>query len=287
MAENESTRRGYLTEDFRLFHLRSPMTSPIEFHYHSFHKIMLLLSGEASYAIEGCRYALEPGDLVLVSAFSLHRPEVTVGAPYERFVLYISPEFLREAGSVGCDLETCFRWAKEDFSFVFRSPRQAQGLQTMLSQLEHSLVQDGFGQDLLCRCQFLEFLITLTRFLSDCRLEQVSTPRQSEKISAVLQYLNLHLTEPLSIDTLAEHFYLSKSHLMHKFKAETGCTIHSYILEKRLILTMERVSQGMSLRKASESCGFGDYSTFSRAYKKRFGQSPTVSPGNVPFQILD
>lgn len=287
MVENESTRRGYLTEDFRLFHLKEPIKAPIEFHYHSFHKIMLLLSGECSYAIEGRRYALEPGDLVLVSAFSLHKPEVTVGAPYERFVLYISPEFLREAGSANCDLEASFRWAKEDFSFVLRSPRQVQGLSVMLAQLERSLAQEGYGRELLCRCQFLEFLISLTRSLSDRRLEQVSTPRQSEKISAILQYLNLHLTEPISIDALAEQFYLSSSHLMHKFKAETGCTIHNYLLEKRLILTMERVSQGMSLREASESCGFGDYSTFSRAYKKRFGQSPTARGGDVPFQILD
>lgn len=287
MAEGENTRRGYLTEDFRLFHLREPMNSPMEFHYHSFHKIMLLLSGRGSYAIEGRRYALEPGDLVLVSAFSLHRPEFSVGAPYERFVLYISPEFLRGAGEIGCDLETPFRWAREDFSFVLRATRQVQRLSAMLTQLELSLAQEGFGQSILCRCQFLEFLITLTRSLSDRRLEQVSTPRQGEKISAVLQYLNLHLTEPISIDALAEQFYLSSSHLMHKFKAETGYTIHNYLLEKRLILTMERVSQGMSLRKASESCGFGDYSTFSRAYKKRFGQSPTASPGDISFQVLD
>lgn len=286
MAEEENTRRGYLAEDFRLFHLRDPMTKPIEFHYHNFHKIMLLLSGQASYAIEGRRYDLEPGDLVLVSAFSLHRPEVPVGAPYERFVLYISPDFLRRSGGSDCDLETCFRWAREDFSFVFRSPRQGPRLQAMLEQLEHSLARENFGQTVFCGCKFLEFLITLTRSLSKHRLEQVSAPHQSEKIGAVLQYLNLHLTEPVSIDDLAERFYLSKSHMMHKFKAETGCTIHSYLLEKRLVLTMERVSQGMSLTQASESCGFGDYSTFSRAFKKRFGHSPTAA-GDGSFQIMD
>ena len=61
MPEEPQQRRGYLTEDFRLFHLKDPQMRPVEFHYHTFHKIMVLLSGQVTYAIEGKSYAMDPG----------------------------------------------------------------------------------------------------------------------------------------------------------------------------------------------------------------------------------
>ena len=66
--------RGYLREPFRLFHLADGRRERIEYHYHTFHKIIILLAGKASYAIEGERYDLSPGDFVLVGRGSIHRP---------------------------------------------------------------------------------------------------------------------------------------------------------------------------------------------------------------------
>lgn len=112
-----------------------------------------------------------------------------------------------------------------------------------------------------------------------------------EKIVAILKYLNLHLTEPQSVDRLSRQFYISKYHMMRRFKAETGYTIHGYLTEKRLFLAREKIAAGEPLRQVSEGCGFGDYSSFSRAYKKRFGVSPNVplppEAGGMPAAPLD
>ena len=55
-------KRGYLKEDFRLFHLADNNLGPMDYHYHTFHKIIILLAGRTGYAIEGERYTLQPGD---------------------------------------------------------------------------------------------------------------------------------------------------------------------------------------------------------------------------------
>ena len=91
------------------------------------------------------------------------------------------------------------------------------------------------------------------------------------------------------MDRLARQFYISKFYLMRRFKEETGYTIHGYVTEKRLILAREKIASGLSLSQVAEDCGFGDYSSFSRAYKKRFGVSPTGTiPGSaVPEKPLD
>ena len=87
-------KRGYLNEPFRLFHLADDRHEEIAYHYHSFHKIIMLLAGRAGYAIEGERYDLSPGDFVLVGRGSIHRPEVAEDAFYERMILYITPQYL-------------------------------------------------------------------------------------------------------------------------------------------------------------------------------------------------
>jgi AraC-like DNA-binding protein len=67
---------------------------------------------------------------------------------------------------------------------------------------------------------------------------------------------------------------MSKYHLMHKFKSQTGYTIHSYILQKRLMMANTLIKSGRSITEACTECGFGDYSSFVRAFKKMYGQSP-------------
>ena len=265
-------RRGYLNEDFRLFHLADNKTAAIGYHYHNFHKIILLLSGKASYAIEGERYALTPGDYVLVGRGSIHRPEVEPGAFYERMILYISPEYLEGLSNDKCDLAACFHRAQADFHYVYHAAADAP-VRLLLLQLERAWRQEAFGAEILRQALFMQLMVALNRATESQRF--IHPAAGDGKIVALLQYLNLHLTESLSIDDLAAHFYISKYYMMRRFKEETGYTIHNYITEKRLLLAQQHLQRGATLSDACYLSGYQDYSTFSRAYKKRFGQVPS------------
>ena len=266
-------KRGYLNEDFRLFHLADNNLGPMDYHYHTFHKIIILLAGRTGYAIEGERYALQPGDFVLVGRGSIHRPEVERGTFYERMILYISPEYLARYRTADCDLEACFRRAQSDFHYVYRSGSGDQ-IKPLLQALEKALNEKEFGADLLSRAVFLQLMIEINR--TTARKRYITASAGDSKIVSILQYLNLHLTEPLSIDELASRFYISKYHMMRRFKEETGYTIHSYIAEKRLLLARQLLSTGQPVTEVCYQDGYQDYSTFSRAYRKRFGASPSA-----------
>ena len=77
------------------------------------------------------------------------------------------------------------------------------------------------------------------------------------------------------LDELANLFYISKYHMMRRFRAETGYTIHAYLTGKRLVLAREQIAAGMPVLQAAGACGFGDYSAFCRAYRRQFGQPPS------------
>ena len=106
--ENYYEKRGYLLEDFRLFHLRDAQGPKVEHHYHEFHKIVLLVSGSGGYVVEGRRYLLKPGDVVMVGSRCVHRPEFESGSPYERIIIYISPEYRAQVSTENCDLSQIF-----------------------------------------------------------------------------------------------------------------------------------------------------------------------------------
>lgn len=277
MEQQTYERRGYLREDFRLFHLTGAMDEPVDWHYHTFHKIILFLSDKASYGIEGKSYALEAGDLVLVPSGCIHRPQVSPDTPYERVILYISPEFLRSKSTPDCDLESCFARAKTEFRFVLRTGAERKVLTAGLAAMEQEQKENAFGAVLMSQALFFQFLLRVSRDWDERRLEYVPSTSRDEKIAALLQYLSLHLTEELRIDDLAAQFYISKYHMMRRFKEETGYTIHNYVVTKRLMLAREKISDGMSVSEACYACGFREYSSFARAYKKLFSLSPRTA----------
>ena len=269
--EQNYVQRGYLHEDFRLFHLRGAMEESVDWHYHTFHKIIEFLGGESGYGVEGKQYLLQPGDLVLVPQGCIHRPEAEPNAPYERRILYLSPEFLRRAGG-SCDLAACFDRAREEFRFVVHPADGTGGAQ--LAALEHAEREDAFGRELLAQSLLFQFLIGLNRAMADDLLQYAKPAAYDRKIEAILRYLSEHLTEPVSIDDLAARFFVSKYHMMRQFRAQTGYTIHGYLTGKRLMFARAMIAAGTPVLQASEESGFGDYSAFLRAYRKQFGAEP-------------
>ena len=264
--------RGYLCEPFRLFHLADNRHEEVPYHYHAFHKIILLLAGRADYAIEGERYSLSPGDYVLVGRGSIHRPIVARGDFYERAILYISPEYLQKLSCPDGDLENCFLRSQEGFHYVYHADA-GDRVRQLFALLEQSQREGGFGASLLCQALFVQLMVEVNRIsLSG---NTVSAASGDSKIVALLQYLNAHLTEGLTIDELAARFYISKYHMMRRFRDETGYTIHGYVTEKRLLLAQQLLEQGLPMGETALRCGYQEYSTFSRAYKKQFGRSPS------------
>ena len=107
--------------------------------------------------------------------------------------------------------------------------------------------------------------------------ENLHPIKQSENQSlyiGLMQYIEEHLEEDLSLDTLAEHFFVSKFHIAHIFKENLGLSIHQYITKKRLDMCRNALLSGSSISKTFHTYGFKDYSGFFRAFKKEFGLSP-------------
>lgn len=271
----EYKKVGYLTSSFKMFHLKDSSQKEFSYHYHDFHKILILLSGDVTYCVEGRSYNLLAGDIVLINAGEVHRPIIKSDLAYERIIIYVSPDFINEYQEKDNDLGLCFRQAYQGQSHVLRLHSSRGGkLNAAIRELDKSLNDSDYASELYHRILFLEFMIQLNRAALHNNIEFIGDSASNEKILAILTYLNEHLTEDISIEDISSRFFLSRSYLMHTFKDQTGYTIGGYISSKRLLLARELIANGTPITEVCYACGFKNYSTFSRAYKKSFGEAP-------------
>ena len=101
-----------------------------------------------------------------------------------------------------------------------------------------------------------------------------STPVSSSAVYNVLGYINEHYSEDLTLDKLAAQFFISKYHLSREFQRLVGTSVHRYIVQKRLVMAKQMLSEGKPSSEVYQHCGFGDYSNFYRAFKAEYQISP-------------
>ena len=270
----EYEKRGYLLENFRLFHLRTAGGAKVDYHYHEFCKILMLVSGQGGYFVDGKRYLLNGGDIVLIGSRSVHKPELSEDAAYERIILYVSPEYLQKMSTEDCDLLSLFSGAN---GHVLRlKEHRRKEMFSLAQKLEEDLNSSAFGSSILSQASLLRLLVELGRSMTDssANLPRPTAP-ENRRVKEIMEYLEQNLSEPVDIDRLAEAFFISKFYMMRLFQKETGTTIHAYLTQRRLLRARELMNSGIRAMEACFTCGFHSYSSFTRAYGKYFGTTPT------------
>lgn len=293
MSDINYEKTGYLNSPFRLFHITESEIKQYDGHYHDFHKILLFLSGDVDYFIEGTSYPLKPQDIVLIKAGEVHRPVIRSSSPYERIILYISPDFLASFQGVSStgeaySLENCFmrspalhdsasvsgKKKTKLFPVLRSSSSSIYGLFQLAVKLEQSLNSNEYASEIYSQALFLEFLVQLNRSILTDSFHYIETGSSNQKILEILHYINKHLEDDLTIEVLSKRFFISRRHLIYLFQQETGYSIGKYINAKRLFLARDNIRHGMSLTDACYASGFKHYSTFTRSYYRMFQTTP-------------
>lgn len=271
---------GYLNEDFRFFHLKDSSGQEKDFHFHEFDKIVILISGKVDYTVEGTTYKLEPWDILLVRHHMIHKAAIDLSVPYERIIIYLDSAYVeRFAPEAG--LMDCFAAAeKRRYCLMRPDAGGVERLKEALERLEKTQGDELFGAQLLRGTMLVQLLVLINRIALSDNSREKNTSESGGKIAPALSYINENLTRELSIDDMAAMCYMSRYYFMRLFKTQTGCTVHNYIRQKRLVLAARLIREGMSASAAAAECGFSDYSAFHRAFTKTF----RVSPGKIKKQ---
>ncbi len=268
------TRKDMLSSDYEVFHFLSTETPFQYLHNHDFYELYLYLSGDVTYLIEGKLYNLKSGDIILINTRELHRAIInSMKVPYERIVLWLNKSFLHELSTPEIDLTQCFENINKQN--VVRADFQIQqNIRAQLSKLLDLENYKGFGSDLLYKAYIIELVVQLNNLVLNDTSNLDIDVTKSSVIDGIVEYINNHLNEEITIDELSKEFYLSKFHLSREFKKYTGTTLHRYIMKKKLIEAKELILKNYPINIVYKQSGFGDYSNFFRAFKNEYGISP-------------
>lgn len=267
-------REGYLNENFRYFHLRDNAGQERDYHFHEFDKIVVLISGAVTYIVEGTTCEMRPGDVVLVRHHAIHKAVIDRSVQYDRVIIYLDSRYI-ERSAPQSGLMRCFDTADRERRYLLRPEGDdADKIPKLLLEMEESLGDTEFGAEVLRNSQLMRLLVQLDRLALRGGAVETQTPADP-KIGAVLSYINENLSAELTVEALAERAYMSKYHFMRLFKAQTGYTVHGYIRQKRLVRAAQMIREGTPATKAASECGFGDYSSFHRAFRDMFSISPS------------
>ena len=268
------TRQYMLSSDYEIYHYSNTNLSGVSLHHHDFYECYLFLSGNVTYLIEGKSYPLSPGDIVLVNSKELHQAFInSKDSAYDRFVLWINPTFLRELSTETTDLTRCFE--SPNRKNVLRVDYEwQQNIRILMNKLIALERFQGIGQELLYKAYITELMVYINNLTINEEVRPDVEVKKSNLIEHILEYINAHIDEDITIDELSEFTYLSKFHLSREFKKHTGTTLHRYILQKKLIAAKELILKEIPITHVYERCGFGDYSNFFRAFKNEYGMTP-------------
>ena len=226
---------------------------------HPHHEIIYYIDGDATFISGNSSTVLEKNTLIFVPKGYFHNFNIKQQDKYVRLTISfpdipILDEVLTEIGGIIVTRTAdVINFAEAIIKTVDGNPFASQALSVYAS--------------------FLSLMSELTKHQS------VSIQPQSEKntLSQCIAFIDEHFTENIAVSDLAKKYFVSKSFLFTEFKRSFGISIHKYITQRRMVYAKSLLDEGKKPTDVYSACGYSDYSTFYKAYTKRFRQSPKTA----------
>ena len=244
---------------------QNPDLQMFTMHTHNDYEIYCFLQGSAKYFVEGNIYNLKSGDILIIKKAEAHTLLINKNIPYERFVVNFTADSL-----IGGSREIIT-------DFLDSKPLGVNNRYSFANFKEKHWI---YYLEKICETEDqnekeLYLTVLLNELKNSYRLITGDSPNY-DSTQEIIRYINRHLTDGITLESISERFYISKSQLQRRFKRTTGSTVWEYILTKRLLLAKELLQNGEHPTSCYLKCGFSDYCSFFRAYKAKFEVSPKV-----------
>ena len=246
------------------------------YHFHGAFEIYYALSDNIKLFVSDNIYNVNQGDLFVFSQTELHKTIASENTNYERYIIYFNPDFINSLSTPSTDLLDCFISRKDSFSHcVHLTDSQQEKFLYMSKKIEFYCSNNVFGVDIYKKLALGEMLLFINSlYRTSTNFNPPVNDKTFNTLIPIFQYIQAHLSENLSLDSLAKEFYMSKSYLCTLFKKSSGFTINEYIVHKRILLANELLSKEIPVIQVCGMVGFNDLSHFIRTFTNIMHISP-------------
>lgn len=271
-----STRQYMLSKDFEIYYYDDAHLTGVKAHSHNYYEFYFFLQGNISMIIGDKTFSLKTGDVILIPpGISHHAVNCDESVPYRRFVFWVSEDYYQQLCTLSSDYNYIVDYALQNHRFIYHNDVISfNNIQALLFHLLEEIHTKRFGREAKLAVSVNDLVIHLNRMAYE---QNNPSPFKKNQglYENLLAYIESHLEEDLTLDHLADAFYVSKFHISHIFKENLGLSVHQYITKKRLSMCRDALLSDTNIGNIILMYGFKDYSSFYRAFKKEYGQSPT------------
>ena len=268
------SRQNMIRENYEVYYYSDAHFQSVSLHEHDYYEFYFPVSGKIEMEIGGKRTPLGSRDVVIVPPGTAHRA-VTENSErsYCRYVFWISDTYYRQICQDARGPHILQQEAERGKHIHHFTGSEYALIQARLLRLVEEDKASHYGREEMIDLCIRDLLMTLSRLIYEHDHQEDPDP-ESDLSEALMAYIQANLDEDLSLEKLGEQFSISKYHIAHIFKEETGVSVHRYILKKRLECCANDIKIGKPVSKIIREYGFSDYSSFFRAFRKEYHLSP-------------
>lgn len=240
-------------------------------HWHSAIELIYILNGSGNIMIEGRDYPVVAGEFVVIDSNQIHEFR------YEKTSMMVLIHFSRSSmKNFVPDLEKYhFHCAKG----TLRKEQLSSYLEVceLLKLLPPLYVMQPVGYKLKSHAIAMEVFFNMLNQFSD-KDETVQKAEKTEileRLGEITEYIELHHAEPISLENISSHFYLSREYFSRFFKKHMGVTFSRYVNQVRLMhIYQEICNTSEGIMELAEKHGFTNYKLFNKMFHEIYGCTP-------------
>lgn len=263
------------TNTFEIFFYNNTQAIYEQVHTQKGYEFIFFLAGQAAISIENNHHQLTYGDMIMIPPETQHCIyPLTQNYPYQMYVLHLRTSYCKQLATTSADYLYIFQRNKNTEQYIFHYDSITfHAIHTKLIQLTEELRTDRFGKETKLQLCLQDLIFHINRGVHEA-YHSLPSNTTNALCCDIIQYIEHHLDQELTLNHLSKIFFTSKYHISHSFKENLGISVHQFITKKRLSLCRDAILKSKEISKVYINYGFKDYTGFYRAFKKEYGISP-------------
>lgn len=253
---------------------KSMSSESVTLHSHSFYEFIYCTRTKGViYLIGSEQYVLQSGDVVCVKPEISHRPifPQNMDGSFDRIIIHVSSDFAKE-------ISEKYLEKGEDLVSHFLIRTKGSPDEARIRDIFESSHDESFNKPIGWKLRLVCNILQLLCFTSDSVNHKNLVVPPLEKVELtdkIIDYIETHYTEKLTLESVGKKFYVSPSTVSHLFSDKLQTSFYRFVTERRLAESQNLILKGYALEEVGITVGFSNYQNFFRSFKKYFGLSPS------------
>lgn len=233
-------------------------------HFHDEMELLFVLSGRLAVMINGINFVMKEEDIIVFDMFEYHEIYREAGGHTLSAFIRQSLVYQANIGKIKCC--SCIQPGREDY---FRL------LKARLAIMYKEFLEHAADGRMTILSELYAVLSVLRQHFAEEEIPEWRMREETGRMREILLYLGSHCQENISLQTVAERFYLSPSYLSREFKRLMHISFSEYVRKLRLNKAAHMLSATKeSITEIAMSCGFSNVNTFIINFRQQFGNTP-------------